>query len=89
MPVEIPPEYTDAYERAYRRSLAEHPTELMSPARPGKRALEPTTKLATWGVRAEKVAAGFLADANRRGIAFGTAALVLVLVAYAAGRALS
>ena len=88
MSTEVPPEYSDAYERAYRHALAEHPTELMSAARPGKRASEPTTRLASWGAQVEKVVVGVLADPRRRGIALGAVALALVLVAYGLGRVL-
>ena len=88
MSTEVPPEYSDAYERAYRHSLAEHPTELMSAARPGKRASKPTTRLASWRVQAEGLVVAVLTVPRRRGIALSVAALVLVVVAYGVGRAL-
>lgn len=82
---EIPREYSDVYVRAYRRSLAEHPTELLSPARPGKRAAEPT-RPTSLRVRAEKALADVLADPRRRLIAGAGATVVLLLIAYGAGR---
>lgn len=86
MPAEIPPEYSDAYERAYRSSLAEHPTELLAAARPGKRASEPTTRLASWRAHAEEIIVGVWVDATYRAIALGAASVVLLLAAYGAGR---
>lgn len=82
---EIPPEYSDAYHRAYRRSLAEHPTELMSPARPGKRAAEPARPTSLL-LRAEHALAAVLSDPRRRAIAGVVSAVALILLAYGAGR---
>ena len=78
-PPEVAGDYEDAYHRAYRQSLAAHPTELMSPARPGKRAAEPTHRFAA-------LTAKVLADPRRIRIAVGVGVLALLLVAYGAGR---
>jgi len=85
---EVPLEYSDAYQRAYRRSLAEHATELMSPARPGKRALEPAAAK-PWRAKAEAWVADVLVDPRRRTLAGAVAAVGLVVLAYAAGRLLA
>ena len=76
---EIPSDYGDAYRRAYRQSLAEHPTELMSPARPGKRAAKASN---AWVAAAADV----LADQRRLRVAVAIAVVALLAVAYGAGR---
>ena len=87
-PSEVPEEYSEAYQRAYRRSLAEHPTELLSPARPGKRASEQSVV----GVQRAKIAgalADLLRDPRGRVLVGVIAVLVVLLVAYGAGRLFS
>ena len=82
---EIPEEYSEAYQRAYRRSLAEHPTELMSPARPGKRASEQSPLAA----RRTKLAGAFadlLSDARGRMLVGAVVIVLLLVIAYEAGR---
>lgn len=78
-PPEIPSDYGDAYRRAYRQSLAEHPTELMSPARPGKRAAKPSN---AWVAAAADV----LANQRRLRVAVAIAFVALLALAYGAGR---
>lgn len=85
---DVPQEYSDAYLRAYQHSLAEYPTELMSPARPGKRAAEPT-KGAQRRAKIEKVLADVLINPRRRTIAGAVGAVLLLALAYAAGRLLA
>jgi hypothetical protein len=84
-PPEVPDDYGDAYQRAYRQSLAAHATELMSPARPGKRAAEPVNRTRA-RVRLESWVIDTVASPSRRRLAGAGLALVLVLLAYAAGR---
>lgn len=79
---EVPAEYRDAYRAAYRRSLAEHPTQLMAPARPGKRAAEQAGAI-PWMSGA---VAALLAKPTGRMVVAGGCALALVLLAFAAGR---
>jgi hypothetical protein len=76
---EIPSDYGEAYQRAYRQSLAAHPTELMSPARPGKRAAKPEGKWAA-------VVADVLADQRRLRLVVAAGVVLLLLLAYGAGR---
>lgn len=78
-PPEVPSDYGDAYRRAYRQSLAAHPTELMSPARPGKRAAKPSNTLVA-------AVADFLAEPRRLRIALAVGVGVLLVLAYGAGR---
>lgn len=78
-PAEVPADYGDAYQRAYRQSLAAHPTELMSPARPGKRAAEPSSTMVA-------AVADFLADPRRLRVVLAVGVVVLLLLAYGAGR---
>lgn len=82
---EIPEEYSEAYQRAYRQFVEEHPTATFSPARPGKRASDQTVL----GAQRSKVA-GLLADllSDSRGRVWVAVAVVviLLLVAYGAGR---
>ncbi|MGN6162793.1 MAG: hypothetical protein ACTHOG_13960 [Marmoricola sp.] len=84
-PTGVPSEYGDAYQRAYRWSLAEHATELMSAARPGKRARR---RPGSWRVRerAERVIASVLADPVQRALAGGFVVVALLVAAYGAGR---
>ena len=85
---DVPDEYSDAYQRAYQRSLSEYPTELMSPARPGKRAAEPP-KGAQRRATVEKAVADLLINPRRRTIAGVVGAVLLLVLAYAAGRMLA
>lgn len=89
MSSQIPPEYSDAYERAYRSSLAEHPTELLAAARPGKRASKPATRLGSWRAGAEELIIDVVANATYRRVAVGSASVVVLLVAYGLGRMFS
>lgn len=79
LPGGVPSAYVDAYERAYRESLAQHATELISPARPGKRAAQPSHALVA-------AVAELLADQRRLRVAVAVGLVVLLALAYGAGR---
>lgn len=79
---EVPAEYRDAYQAAYRRSLAEHPTQLMAPARPGKRAAEQRGAI-PW--MSSVVVALVAKPTGRIALAAGCA-VALLLLAFVAGR---
>jgi len=79
---EIPTEFSAAYQRAYRRSLAEHPTEMMLSARPGKRAAKRSGLL----VRVTDAMAAILLNQRARVALLGVGAAALVLLAFVAGR---
>lgn len=84
----MPREYGEAYLRAYRRSMAEHPTELMSPARPGKRALE-LSPTRSWARRLESALAGVLTAPQKRRAAGTIAVIALLALSYGVGRLLA
>ncbi|HWU31824.1 MAG TPA: hypothetical protein VN108_03055 [Marmoricola sp.] len=87
-PPEVPEEYSEAYQRAYRQYVEEHPTGMFSPARPGKRAVRPTTLGALRGKLAGTLA-GLLSDSRKRPSLAAVTFAALVLVAYGIGRLLS
>lgn len=87
-PPEVPDEYSEAYQRAYRQYVEEHPTGMFSPARPGKRASEQSVV----GAQRAKVAgalAQLLSHPRGRVIVAAIAVVLLLVVAYSAGRIFS
>lgn len=87
-PPEVPEEYSDAYQRAYRQYVEEHPTGMFSPARPGKRASEQSLL----GAQRAKIAgllASLLSDQRGRLVVGAGAVVLVLLVAYGVGRLFS
>lgn len=87
-PPEVPEEYSEAYQRAYRQYVEEHPTGMFSPARPGKRASEQSVI----GAQRAKVAgalADLLSHPRGRAVVAGVAVLLLLVIAYSVGRIFS
>lgn len=79
----VPAEYSETYEQAYRRSLAEHPTEMMlAAARPGKRAAEQSGAVA----RLSALTARLLVEPRTRLALAALGAVLLIALAFVAGR---
>lgn len=78
----VPADFREAYTMAYRRSLAEHPTEMMLQARPGKRAAEKTGVLAAVVARL----ADSLLDPRARLALMTVGAVAVIVLAFIAGR---